>query len=56
MPSAQVTFVSGNWVNNFTPKEQQQFYSEIVKYFTEEVTKEVLEKYYNSVDFNAELV
>lgn len=56
MPEAQVTFISGNWVNNLTPKEQQQTYNEIVNYFTEEVVKEVFEKYNKRVDFNTELV
>ena len=45
MPTAQVTFVSGNWVNNLTPDQQQDCYNQIVDYFTEEVVKEVLEKY-----------
>ena len=45
MPSAQVTFVSGNWVNNLTPKQQDEWYSEVVKYFTEEVVRDVFEKY-----------
>lgn len=56
MPSAQVTFISGNWVNNLTPKQQDQWYSEVVKYFTEEVTREVFEKYNKRVDFNTKLV
>ena len=50
MPSAEVTFISGNWVDNYTPDEQQHYYREIVHYFTEEVYREVLEKYNNSLD------
>ena len=42
---AKVNFISGNWVNNLTPEEQKFFYSEIVDFFTEEVAKDVLEKY-----------
>ena len=45
MPSAQVTFISGNWVNNYTPEDINSMYNEIVNFFTEEVTREVLEKY-----------
>jgi hypothetical protein len=45
MPEAQVTFISGNWVNNLTPKQQDHYYNEIVNFFTEEVTRTVLEKY-----------
>jgi len=56
MPSAQVTFISGNWVNNLTLKQQEDCYNQIVDYFTEEVTKEVFEKYNKTVDFNTELV
>jgi len=56
MPSAEVTFVSGNWVDNLTPEEQTNCYNQIVDYFTEEVTREVLEKYHNSLDFNPQKV
>lgn len=56
MPSAQVNFISANWVNNYTPNELQQTYNEIVDYFTEEVTKEVLEKYHNSLDISPQRV
>lgn len=45
-----------NWVDNLTLKEQEQTYNEIVNYFTEEVIKEVLEKYHNSLDFNTQKV
>ena len=40
-----VNFISGNWVDNLTPEEQDHYYNEIITYFTEEVTREVLEKY-----------
>jgi len=42
---ANVNFMSGNWVNNLTPEEQDHYYNEVVKYFTEEVARNVLEKY-----------
>ena len=42
---SNVNFISGNWVNNLTPEEQDHYYNEIVTYFTEEVTRQVLEKY-----------
>lgn len=45
MPTAEVNFISGNWVNNLTPEEQSNCYNEIVTYFTEEVKREVFEKY-----------
>jgi len=45
-----------NWVNNLTPEQQQDCYNEIVDYFTNEVVKEVLEKYHNSLDFNSQKV
>jgi len=45
MPEAQVKFISGNWVDNLTPTQQEQCYNEIVTFFTEEVTRQVLEKY-----------
>jgi len=50
MPSAKVTFISGNWVNNYTSEDINSMYNEIVNYFTEEVLKEVLSKYDNSLD------
>lgn len=56
MPTAEVTFISGNWVNNLTPEEQSNCYNEIVTYFTDEVIREVLEKYNNSLDFNSQKV
>jgi hypothetical protein len=56
MPSAQVNFISGNWVNNLTLKQQEDCYNQIVDYFTNEVIKEVFEKYNKTVDFNTELV
>lgn len=56
MPSAQVIFTSANWVNNYTPNQLQQTYNEIVDYFNEEVIREVLEKYNNSLDFNSQKV
>jgi hypothetical protein len=42
-----------NWINNLTPKEQEQWYSEVVNYFTDEVVEEVFEKYDNSLDFDS---
>lgn len=44
------------WVDTLTPEQQEQSYNEIVDYFTEKVTQEVLSKYYNSVDFDSDLV
>ena len=44
-PQANVNFISGNWVNNLTPEEQDHYYNEVVNFFTEEVTLTVLEKY-----------
>jgi hypothetical protein len=52
MPSAEVTFISGNWVNNYTPETISFMYNEIVNYFTDQVLNEVLEKYDNSLDIN----
>jgi hypothetical protein len=52
MPTAEVTFISANWVNNLTPEQQTICYSEIVDYFTNEVLKEVLSKYDKSLDFS----
>ncbi len=51
MPSAEVTFTSGNWVDNLTPEQQQETYNEIVNYFTEEVIQQVLEKYDKPIAF-----
>jgi membrane carboxypeptidase/penicillin-binding protein len=51
MPSAKVIFQSGNWVDNLTPEKQQQTYNEIVTYFTEEVKREVFEKYNKPVAY-----
>ena len=45
-----------NWVDNLTPKQQDHYYNEIVEYFTEEVVKEVLEKYHNSLDISPQRV
>ena len=50
MPTAEVNFISANWVNNYTPHELHNAYAEIVDYFTERVTLEVLEKYDKSLD------
>jgi len=52
MPTAEVTFISANWVNNYTPETLSFMYNEITDYFTEEVVKEVLSKYDKSLDFN----
>jgi hypothetical protein len=48
--------MKSNWTDNLTPKEQDQWYHEIVDYFTDEVVQEVLEKYDKSVDFNSHSV
>ena len=56
MPSAEVIFQSANWVNGYTHDELHNVYAEIVDYFTDEVVKEVLEKYNNSLDFNSQKV
>jgi hypothetical protein len=45
MPSAEVTFISGNWVDNLTPEQQQNCYNEIVHFLQEEIIQQVLEKY-----------
>jgi GTP1/Obg family GTP-binding protein len=45
-----------NWTTDLTPEQQQDFYNEIVDYFTNEVVHEVLEKYDKSVDFNVHSV
>jgi hypothetical protein len=51
MPSAKVIFQSGNWVNGYTHDELHNVYAEIVTYFTEEVVREVFEKYDKSVAY-----
>jgi hypothetical protein len=50
MPTAQVTFISGNWADNYDTQTLTQMYQEITDYFTERVTLEVLEKYDKSLD------
>jgi hypothetical protein len=45
-----------NWITNLTPEQQQDCYNEIVDYFTDEVVREVLSKYDNSLDFNSPTV
>ena len=45
--------MKSNWVEHLTPEQQQDCYHEIVNYFTDEVVKEVLEKYDNDLDFNS---
>ena len=52
MSTAEVTFISTNWVNNYTPETIGFMYNEIVDYFTEEVIKEVLSKYDKSLDIS----
>jgi len=42
---SNVNFISGNWVNNLTPEEQDHYYNEIVKYFTEEIVRQTVQKY-----------
>jgi hypothetical protein len=42
---SNVNFISGNWVNNLTPEEQDHYYNEVVKYFTEEVVRLTVDKY-----------
>ena len=44
-PQGQVNFISGNWVNNLTPEEQDHYYNEIVTYFTEEIVRQTVNKY-----------
>jgi hypothetical protein len=41
-----------NWIADLSPKEQEQWYGEVVEYFTDEVVHEVLEKYDNSLDLD----
>ena len=41
-----------NWTYSLTPKDQEQWYNEVVDYFTGEVVEEVLEKYDKPVDFD----
>jgi len=45
-----------NWIADLSPKEQEQWYGEVVEYFTDEVDHEVLEKYDNSLDFKTPTV
>jgi hypothetical protein len=56
MPSAEVTFISTNWVNNYSPETISFMYDEIVDYFTDQVINEVLSKYDNFVDLNPQTV
>ena len=42
---ANVNFISGNWVDNLTPEEQDHYYNEIVKYFTDEIVRLTVNKY-----------
>jgi hypothetical protein len=56
MPSAEVTFISANWVNNYSPETISFMYDEIVDYFTDQVINEVLSKYDNFVDLNPQTV
>ena len=56
MPTAEVTFISTNWVNNYTPETIGFMYNEIVDYFTDQVINEVLSKYDNFVDLNPQTV
>ena len=44
-PQGKVNFISGNWVNNLTPEEQNHYYNEIVTYFTDEVIRQTVNKY-----------
>lgn len=39
-----------NWIDNLSPEEQQDCYNQIVDYFTNEVVREVLEKYDKTLD------
>ena len=45
----KVNFTSGNWVNNLTPKEQDHYYNEIVNYFTEEIIRQTVNKYSQTI-------
>lgn len=56
MPSAQVTFTTGNWVNNLTPEQQQETYNEIVHYLKQEVIEQVLEKYDKPIAYKYQIV
>lgn len=41
-----------NWIADLSPKEQEQWYGEVVEYFTDRVVHEVLEKHDQSVDID----
>jgi hypothetical protein len=45
-----------NWTGELTTKEQEQWYQEVVNYFTDDVNQEVFEKYDNSLDFHKQNV
>ena len=46
---SNVNFISGNWVNNLTPEEQDHYYNEIVTYFTEEIVRQTVDKYSQAI-------
>jgi len=46
---SNVNFISGNWVNNLTPEEQDHYYNEIVTYFTDEVIRQTVNKYSETI-------
>jgi hypothetical protein len=48
--------MKSNWTDNLTPKEQDQWYHEIVEYFTDDVIKEMSEKCDNVLDTNPSIV
>jgi len=56
MPSAEVTFISGNWADNLTPEQQQNCYNEIVHYLKQEVLEQVLEKYDKPIAYKYQIV
>ena len=45
-----------NWIADLSPKEQEQWYCEVVEYFTDRVVHEVLEKHDQSVDIDSHSV
>ena len=48
---SNVNFISGNWVDNLTPEEQNDYYNEIVKYFTEEIVRQTVNKYSETIAY-----
>ena len=46
---SNVNFISGNRVYNLTPEEQDHYYNEIVTYFTEEIVRQTVNKYSETI-------